>query len=433
MSVVVVGLSHRTVPLDLLERLAVPADRLHKALGDLASRPFVSEAVLLSTCHRTEAYVVGERFHGAVQDVRHFLSELAFVPPEDFSDHLYTYYDEAAAAHLFSVAAGLDSVVLGESQILGQVREAWDRARREGTAGAQLSVLFRHALEVGKRARAETGIGRGVTSLAQAAVSMARDRLGGLAGRTVVVIGAGKMGEGIGENIVADLAAATGPGELIVANRTWERALALAARIGGRAVELEALPDALAEADVVFTSATAPVNALEHEAVEAVMERRGLDDPILFVDLGMPRNVDPALRQLPGVTVLDLADLRGFVQVGLDQRRKEVVPVRALVAQEVGRYLDATSARGMAPTIAALYERGEEVRTAELERFRARLSGLDARQQAAVEALTRGIVAKLLHEPAVNVKDAAGSARGERLSSALRELFGIVAEDAGES
>src|SRR2546423_6516603 len=183
MSVVVVGLSHRTVPLDLLERMAIPRHRLPKALGDLAARPFVSEVALLSTCHRIEAYVVAERFHGAVQDVRHFLSERAFVPPEEFSDHLYTYYDEAAANHLFSVTAGLDSLVLGESQILGQVRECWDVARQEGTAGAQLSTLFRHALEVGKRARAETGIGRGVTSLSQAAAALAPERLGPVAGR----------------------------------------------------------------------------------------------------------------------------------------------------------------------------------------------------------------------------------------------------------
>ncbi|MFP5317238.1 MAG: glutamyl-tRNA reductase [Acidimicrobiia bacterium] len=424
MSVVVVGLNHRTVPLALLERMAVPADRLPKALGDLAARPFLTEAVLLSTCHRTEAYVVAERFHGAVQDVRHFLSELAFAAPEEFSDHLYTYYDEAAAAHLFGVAAGLDSVVLGESQILGQVRDAWRLAQGEGTAGAQLSALFRHALEVGKRARAETGIGRGVTSLSQAAVSMARQRLGTLAGRTMLVIGAGKMGEGM----VADLAESEGPADVIVANRTWERATTLAARIGGRAVQMEGLPEALVEADVVFTSTSGADEVIERDALAPVVARRAADRPLLIVDLGMPRNVDPGVRELAGVTVLDLADLRGFVQVGLDQRRKEVTPVRELVATEVARYVEATTARGMAPTVAALHDKGEQIRQAELERFRARLAGLDARQQAAVEALTRGIVAKLLHDPTVRLKDSAASARGERLSTALQELFGIAEE-----
>ena len=422
MSVVVVGLSHRTVPLDLLERMAIPRDRLPKALGDMAARPFVSEVALLSTCHRIEAYVVAERFHGAVQDVRHFLSELAFVPPEDFSDHLYTYYDEAAANHLFSVAAGLDSLVLGESQILGQVRDCWEVARQEGTAASQLSSLFRHALEVGKRARAETGIGRGVTSLSQAAVAMARERLGTFAGRRILVVGAGKMGAGT----VADLASGGEPAEVLVANRTWEKAVALAARIGGHAIAFDSVPEALADIDVVFTSTAGSEEVIDRDGLApAVASRAGR--PLLVVDLGMPRNVDPGVRTLPGVTVLDLADLRGFVKVGLDQRRKEVVPVRAIVAQEVARYVDAALARGMAPTVSALYEQGERVRAAELERFRARLSGLDARQQAAVEALTRGIVAKLLHEPAVRLKDSAGSAQGERLSGTLRELFGLAA------
>jgi glutamyl-tRNA reductase len=227
--------------------------------------------------------------------------------------------------------------------------------------------------------------------------------------------------------MVADLAGTTGS-EVVVANRTWERALALAARIGGRAVQVEALSGALGEVDLVFTSASGPADVIDQDMLAPVMAGR-LDRPLLIVDLGMPRNVEPGVRALPGVTVLDLADLRAFAQVGLDQRRKEVVPVRDIVAQEVDRYVDVTTARGMAPTVAALYERGENIRQGELGRFRARLSGLDPRQRDAVEALTRGIVAKLLHDPAVNVKDAAGSVRGDRLAGALRDLFGIEPDD----
>ncbi|MGH9280362.1 MAG: glutamyl-tRNA reductase, partial [Acidimicrobiales bacterium] len=299
--------------------------------------------------------------------------------------------------------------------------------RAEGTVGNHLAILFRHALEVGKRARAETAIGRGITSLSQAAVAMAKERLGSLTGRPILVVGAGAMGEGIGENMVADLAGSTGS-DVVVANRTWERALALAARIGGRAIQLDALGRALADVDIVFTSTAGPGDVIHRDLLEPIMADRP-DRPLLIVDLGMPRNVDPGVRSLPGVTVLDLTDLRAFAQVGLDQRREEVVPVRALVAREVARYIEATTARGMAPTVAALYERGERVRQAETDRFRARLSGLDERQRDAVEALTRGIVAKLLHDPAVNVKDAAGSARGDRLADALRELFGIAPDD----
>ena len=425
MSVVVVGLSHRTVPLDLLERMTVAPDRLPKALGDLVAREFVSEAVILSTCHRIEVYVVAERFHGGVQDIRHFLSELAFVAPEDFSDDLYTYYDDAAAAHLFVVASGLDSVVLGESQILGQVRDAWDRARAEGAAGSRLSALFRHALEVGKRARTETAISRGVTSLSQAAVAMASDRLGTLAGKHVVVVGAGEMSEGMAQTVAGDGCAVDGfEGELVVANRTWERAEALAERVGGRAVTLDGLPDALRQADVLLTSTGSTSVVVEEADLASVVDARA-GRPLLIVDLGMPRDVDPAVGRLPGVTLLDLADLRAFVETGIDERRNEVARVRAIVADEVARYVASTAARSVAPTVTALRDHAEGVRTAEIDRYRSRLEGLDERQRQAVDALTRSLLAKLLHEPTVRLKDAAGSAQGERLADSLRELFDL--------
>ena len=421
MSVVVVGLSHRTVPLGLLERLAVGEARLPKALADLKGREFVTEAVVVSTCHRVEVYVVAERFHGAVQDVRHFLSELAFVAPEDFSDHLYTYVDEAAAAHLFCVAAGLDSLVPGESQILGQVRDAWERARAEGAAGSRLSALFRHAVEVGKRARAETSIGRGITSLAHAAVAMAADRMGTLAGRRIVVLGAGEMGGGMASALAG--AGARG-GELLVVNRTAERAVALAERVGGRAVPFEDLPGVLADADLLLSSTGAPGVVVEEADLAAALVGRS-ERPLYVVDLGMPRNVDPAVAALPGVVLLDLADLRSFVDTGIDGRRSEMVKVRGVVAEELARYTAELAAREVAPTVTALRERAEAVRVAELQRHRARLAGLDPREQEAVAAITRGIVAKLLHEPTVRLKDAGGSPRGERLSGALRELFDL--------
>ncbi|MEO7427876.1 MAG: glutamyl-tRNA reductase, partial [Acidimicrobiales bacterium] len=222
MSVVVIGLNHRSTPLDLLERMTIADVALPKALHDLISRGDVSEAVVLSTCNRTEVYAVAERFHGAYQDIRDFLAEIAFLAPEDFSDHLYTHYDAPAVAHLFAVAAGLDSAVLGESEILGQVKVAWDRAREEGAAGPGLNLLFRHALEAGKRARSETSIGRNVTSVSQAAVALAADRVGGLAGRRVLVLGAGEMGEAMTFGL-----AKAGVAGIAVANRTWDRAEAL--------------------------------------------------------------------------------------------------------------------------------------------------------------------------------------------------------------
>jgi len=425
MSLVVVGLSHRTVPLDILERMTVSAEHLPKALGDMVSRDFVSEAVILSTCHRTEIYVVAERFHGGVQDIRHFLTGLAFLPPEDFSDHLFTYHDESAAAHLFGVAAGLESVVLGESQILGQVRSAWERARDEGAAGSRLSALFRHALEVGKRARSETAIGRGVTSLSQAAVALATNRLGTLEGRKLVLLGAGEMGEGMAADLAASTEASPGDGpEVVVASRTRQRAVRVAEKVGADVVDLDELPAALAVADVLLSSTGSATVVLGPADLAPLMAVRP-DQPLLIVDMGMPRDIDPAVRSIPGVTLLDLADLQAFVEAGLDERRKEVGRVRAIVDEEVVRFQDAVAERQAAPLVTALRERADDLRRAELARYKNRLEGLDARQQEAVAALTHSILAKLLHEPTVRLKESAGSVRGERLAEAIQELFDL--------
>jgi len=431
--VVVVGLSHRTVPLDLLERMAVPEARLPKALDDLASRDFVSEAVVLSTCHRIEVYAVTEEFHGGVQDIRNFLAELAFLPPEDFSDYLYTYHGAVAAQHLFNVAAGIESVVVGESQILGQVRTAWDKARQQDTCGTRLSALFRHALEVGKRARSDTAVSRGITSLSQAAVAMARDRLGSLSERRVLVLGAGEMGEEMALSLAAlpsrqaapsMASAGTEAREVIVANRSWARASELASRVGGRPVRLSELPTALLEADALLASTASPSVVITYADLAPVVARRG-GRPLLMIDLAMPRDIDPGVAELPGVTLLDLADLHAFVDARLDERRQEVAAVRDIVAEELDRFTGTMSARQVAPTVTALRDRAESLRAAELARYRSRLESLDAEQRTTVDALTRSLLAKILHDPTVRLKDAAGTARGDRLADAMRELFGI--------
>ncbi|WP_208028329.1 glutamyl-tRNA reductase [Rhabdothermincola sediminis] len=419
MSLVVIGLNHRTVPLDLLERMTIDESRLPKALHDVASREFVSEAVVLSTCNRTEIYVLAERFHPAYHDIRNFLSEVAYLPPEEFSDHLYVHYDDDAVHHLFAVAAGIDSAVVGEAEILGQVRAAWERARDEGTSGAALNMLFRHALEVGKRARSETGISRSIVSVSTAAVAMAADRLGSLEGRRVLVLGAGDMGEGMVRALVQ-----RGVGDLFVANRTWERALELATRVGGTAVRLAELNETLATVDLLLTGTGASSIMLEHGDLARVMRARP-GRPLLVVDVAVPRDVDPGAAELAGVTLLDMDDLRAFASAGMAERRREVTAVERIIAEELERFTALSTAREVAPLIAALHDKAEAVRTAELERFSARLSALDPVAREVVEALTRGLVAKLLHEPTVGLKGAAGTPRGERLAEAVRDLFDL--------
>ncbi len=419
MSVVVIGLNHRTAPLDLLERMAIGDGQMAKALHDLTTREHISEALVLSTCNRTEVYAVAERFHGAYSDIRGFLADFSFLPPEDFSDHLYVHYDSAAAAHLLSVTAGLDSAVLGESEIQGQIKQAWERARSAGSAGSALNLLMRHALEAGKRARTETGIARNIASVSQAAVAMAGERLDGVAGRTVLVLGTGEMGEGM-----AVALAGAGVGQVLVANRTPARAGELAARVGGRPVPLLDVPDRVADVDLLLTSTGSRVPLLERADIARVMAGRPAR-PLLIVDIAVPRDVDPAVAEIDGVTLLDMDDVRRFAAAGVAERRREVAAVEAILADELERYLGATSAREVAPMIVALRERAESVRTSELDRFRARYDDLDPRQLDMVEAVTRRVVAKLLHQPTVVLKDAAGSPRGDRLMAALRELFEI--------
>ncbi|HEY3142020.1 MAG TPA: glutamyl-tRNA reductase [Acidimicrobiales bacterium] len=426
MSVVVIGLNHRTAPLELLERMAIGDGQIAKALHDLTTREHLSEAVVLSTCNRTEVYAVAERFHGAYSDIRNFLGEVSFLPPEDFADHLYVHYDTEAAAHLFGVTSGLGSVVLGESEIQGQVKQAWDAAREEGTAGKTLNLLFRHALQAGKRARTETGIARGTASVSQAAVSMATDRLGRLDDKLVLVIGAGEMGEGM-----ATALAAAGVAEVRVANRTPRRAAEVAARVGGRPVALLDLPEHIVEVDVLLTSTGSRAPMLEAADLTPIMAARA-NRPLLVVDIAMPRDVDPAVGRIPGVTLLDMDDVRAFVDRGIAERRQQAALVQVILDEELDRYREATSAREVAPAVVALRDLAESVRSSEIERFQSRLTTLDPAELAAVESLTRSLVAKLVHEPTVVLKGAAGTSRGDRLLGALRELFGIEAADPGE-
>lgn len=412
MSVIVLGFHHRSTPLALLERLSVAPERLPKVLHDLVGRDHLSEAVVLSTCNRVEVYAQAETFHGAVADVRDALAEQAGLGPDDLADFLYTFHDAAAVAHLLTVAAGLDSVVLGETEILGQVKDAWETAMREGASGPGLNMLFRHAVEAGKRVRTETGIARATTSLAHAAVALASDWLGGLEGRRALVLGAG----GMGERMAVGLAAAGA--DVVVANRTVARAAALAQRVEGTAVPLGSVPAALAHVDLLLTATVAPSPLLDRSELEGV----GKDRPLLVVDVALPRNVDPAVGEVPGITLLDLDDLRGAVEVGLAQRRQELTRARDLIDDEVARYREAVSARGVAPLIASLRQRAEEVRAAEVARLGRRL---DQRDREALDAVSRNVVAKLFHEPTVRLKEASGTVRGDRLAEALRDLFDI--------
>lgn len=417
-TVVAIGASHRSAPLALLERMSIDEHHLVKYLDDLTSRDDINEAVIISTCNRTEIFVTAEKFHGAYRDVRDFIGDLTFLPPEDFSDNLEVFYDADAARHLFSVAAGLESMVIGEHEILGQVRDSWNRSREAGACGPTLNLLFRHAIEAGKRSRTETEIARHVTSVSHAAVIMADGHLDGLAETAVVVVGAGSMARG-----VIDFAATRAAGSIAVINRTELRAQELAAGTH-RWSGLEGLAAAMVDADVVFTATSAPGGIIDVEMVDAVMnERRGR--PLLLVDVAVPRDVSAEVAALDGVTLLDMDALSAFAECGLSRRREQVPAVEKIVDAEVERFLTAISAREVAPLIVELRKRGDVVVEDELARYAGRLADLAPAQREAVESLLRGVVAKLMHEPTVVLKGAAGSAKGERLVGSVRELFDL--------
>jgi len=422
-SVVVVGVNERDAPLEVLERLAVAESDLPKALAALCDSPHLSEAVILSTCMRTEVYAVLERFHDGLADINSFFHDRAGASPDGVSSleqQLVVNYDDAAARHLFEVAAGSDSAVLGEGEILRQVRHAGERARTEHAAGPVLGGLFRHAIEVGKRARTETGIARGITSLAHVAVAIVDEHpVARREGARVVIVGAGEMGEAM-----AAAVAARGDRELVVTSRSSGRAESLAAAIGGRHAELTRIEDELVLADVVLSATTAPGLVFPAEQIERVMARRA-ERPLLVIDAAVPRDVDPAAGSIEGVTLFDLFSLRELAHSQMEARRGELDRVHEIVEEELERYRTSVLGRSVAPVVAALRGRSEEIRLAELEHVAGRLDRLDPEARELVESLSRRLVAKLVHEPTVQVKSAAGTPRGERLAEALRQLYDL--------
>jgi glutamyl-tRNA reductase len=423
-AVVAVGINERDVSLDVFEQIAIAERDLPKALRLLCDSEHISEAVVLSTCLRTEVYAVVERFHDGLADIESFFGSLggdmgSGLPA--LAEVLSCWIDDAAVSHLFEVAAGIDSPVLGEGEVLRQVKSAAELARREQAADRVLVPLFRHAVEAGKRVRTETAIAQGTTSIAHAAVALAAGRLeGGLAGRSVLVIGAGEMGAGFSKA----LALAPGPARVVVANRSAERATALAAKSGAAAVGLAKLDEELGRADVVLTSTAAPDLVLDAARVGRTMQQRP-GRSLLVVDVAVPRDVDPAVADIDGVSLLDVEDVRRFAEAQMSTRRAEIPAVRAMLDEELERYRASATARSAAPVVAALRNRAEAIRRAELDRQRARLDALGPEAREMVELVTQRTVAKLLHEPTVRLKDAAGSPRGERLAEALRSLFDL--------
>jgi glutamyl-tRNA reductase len=426
MPILALGVSYRRASLDLLERLTLGEDRLAKAYRWLADDDEIAEAVLVSTCNRVELYGEVGSYHTGFLAMKRFLGNASEVPVEELAQSLYAHYEDSAAEHLFRVAAGLDSMVLGESQILSQVRAARRRAEEEGTAGPAVSALFRAAVRTGRRVRAETDVGASPAAFVGAGLDAAEASVGPLRDRPAVVVGAGTMAA-----LAASALAARGAGPTIVVNRTRGRAEALASRVDGVAMGMEDLGGALAGASVALCCTGSAGAVVGTRIVEAALvggagdpADAGVGGPRLFlVDLAVPRDVDPAVRDVPGVEVVDIDDLRGRLEV-LGGSVAEAKRAGEIVEEEVRAFAAARRAARLAPVIRALREAGDRAVEAELARSASRLVSLEPDQREAVEALARGIAAKLLHSPTVRLKELGGE-EGDAAVRLVIDLFDL--------
>ncbi len=415
MSVLVVGVSHRSAPVALLERVTVGIGDATDLARDLRAGGAVSEAVVVSTCNRVEVYADAEGFHAGLEAVSGLLAELSGVPLEELSRHLYVHFEARAVHHLFEVACGLDSMVIGESQILGQLRRTYGAS--SDAAGRTLHELFQKALKVGKRAHSETGIDEAGQSLVSVGLERAMQAVGPLDGRRVLVIGAGSMGALAGATLRR-----AGAGSVVVANRTAENAHRLATALEGTGIGLEGLERALVEADVVVSSTGATGVVVELATVQrAVAARAGR--PLAILDLALPRDIDPAVRALPGVTLVDLASLQEVLTSTAAGAGVEAT--RAIVEQEVGEFVAWQRAVRVAPTVVALRARADEIVAAELTRLGGRVPDLDERAAAEVQTAVRRAVAALLHMPTVRLKELTESPDGLTYADALSALFAL--------
>jgi glutamyl-tRNA reductase len=429
MSLLSVGISHQTAPVSLLEQFAMGRDDTVKALHELVESDHVSEAIVLATCNRVEVFADVDRFHGGVTEVSRVLARQAGASVEELSPYVTVHYEDQAVAHLFTVAAGLDSMVVGETQVLGQLRSAYALAQEEGTVGRALHPIAQRALRVGKRVHAETGIDRAGASLVSVALDRAEAHAGDLAGRPVLVVGAGSMGALAATTLARRGAVVT------VISRTPAHAARLAETVGGRAAELPDLAGELAAADVLVTCTGASGIVVGTEPVAAATARRD-GRPLVVVDLALPRDVDPAVAGLPGVHVVDLALLQGERDAaqpdGGAVAAGDVAAARSLIEAETGLLRAERHAAEVAPTVSALRSQAAEVVDAELLRLSTRLPDLDAKARAEIARAVHRVVDKLLHEPTVRVKELAGLDGGTDYAGALRALFGLAIDTAVE-
>ena len=420
MSIVLVGLNHKTAPVEVRERLAFSDEACAESLRALVDGEVVREGLIVSTCNRVEILAASARQSGeeTVGRLSEFISDARSVPVELFSGHLYTHADEAAVRHVFRVASSLDSMVVGEPQVLGQVRHAYSLAVEAGTAGRVLHKLVHHALRVAKRVRTETGIAASAVSISFTAVELGRKIFGSLKGATVLLVGAGEMAE-----LAAQHLAAAGAARVLVANRTYETAQKLAVKFGGQAVEFGALEETLARADIVICSTGAREYIITPEMAERARGARR-NRPAFFIDISVPRNVDPAVAKIDNLFVFDVDDLQSVVASNLRERGREAERAELIVESEVTQFQQALRALDIGPAVGALKDKLRRIAHEEFERQRGRLGDLTPEQERAIEALLMSAVNKISH-PVIHRMRRSYDAGEETEVQAWRDIFGL--------
>ncbi len=414
--ILVVGLNHETAPVAVREALAFPKEGLPEALARVREEAGLGEAVILSTCNRVEIY--GRSTEASLDAVAAFLARYHAREVAEIAPHLYRLEGEAAVRHAFRVAASLDSMVMGEPQILGQVKDAYEAAEKAGSLGSVLNALRNRSIAAAKRARTETAIGRNAVSVSHVAVELARKIFGDLADRAFLLVGAGKMSEVAARQMVRDGARAS-----VLGGRTFEKAEELAAALGGRAAPFEALRDELARADIVISGTGAPGVVIRREDVEAAQAaRRGR--PLFLIDIAVPRDVAEDAGRVAGVFLYDLDDVKKVAEANLRERRKEASAAEAILEHEIREFLEWHRSLEVVPLLVELRRRADEIRKAEIEKARRRLGPLTPEQENALEAATSAIVNKLLHGPTVHLKQMAGDGQPEHVGF-IRKLFGL--------
>ncbi|MDH4226747.1 MAG: glutamyl-tRNA reductase [Deltaproteobacteria bacterium] len=424
MNIITVGLNHKSAPVEIREKLCFPADSIGEALKKLSTSYGINEAVILSTCNRVEITGVATEMEKGVRAVKRFLSEHHSIPLEALDEHLYVHTGEDAVKHLFRVASGLDSMVMGEPQILGQVKDAYGYAVEHSCAGIVINKLSHKAFSVAKRIRTETKIGAAAVSISYAAVELAKKIFGELEGKTAMLIGAGEMAELAAKHLLN-----SGVRNIIVSNRTFERAVELAKTFNGTAVTFREFPHNLKNTDIVIASTGSPKFIIRPEDIEAAMRERR-HKPMFFIDISVPRNIDPLVNNVDGAYVYDIDDLQGVVNANLKERHKEAEEAEKIIDHEITAFYRWVKSLDVVPTIIALRQKFDRIKRGELDKAFAELDTLSGKEREVVEAMAAAIVNKILHSPVTLIKRNSEKVEGDMIINATRELFELEKEEA---